>query len=178
MNNNPGRKTNDWVVHQLRGLPQPSPGVLKDRRDRTERRVRLWWGIAYGSFKPRRRQPARRGGEDRVQLLDWHASHLMAVAVGILLLCFADAFMTLILLSNGAQEINPVMARLVYGSVTLFTGLKMAVTGASVVFMVLLAHYRFMRLVRVELALYAVLVGYAGLIGYELWLVSKIVNPS
>jgi hypothetical protein len=70
------------------------------------------------------------------------------------------------------------MARLVYGSVTVFTALKMAITGASVVLMVFLAHYRFMRLIRVEIALYAVLVGYVGLIGYELWLVSKLVESS
>ena len=102
----------------------------------------------------------------------------MAVAVGILLLCFADAFMTLVLLSNGAQEVNPFMATFVYRSVTVFTALKMAMTGVSVVLMVFLARYRFMRIIRVEIALYAVLVGYLVLIGYELWMVSKIGDSS
>lgn len=179
MKNRSGRKaSSDWVVHQLRGLPQPSPGVLRERRARLDRRVRLWWSIAYGSFNPRRRRPARRGDDGGFHSLDWHSSHLMAVAVGILLLCFADAFMTLVLLSNGAQEVNPFMATFVYRSVTVFTALKMAMTGVSVVLMVFLARYRFMRVIRVEIALYAVLVGYMALIAYELWMVSKIGDSS
>jgi hypothetical protein len=174
----PGRKASgEWVVHQLRGLPQPSPGVLKERRERLDRRVRMWWSIAYGSFNPRRRQPARRNDDGSFHALDWHSSHLMAVAIGILLMCFADAFMTLVLLSNGAQEVNPFMASFVYRSVTVFTALKMAMTGISVVLMVFLARYRFMRVIRVEIALYAVLMGYTTLIGYELWMVSKIGDP-
>jgi sensor histidine kinase YesM len=86
--------------------------------------------------------------------------------------------MTLVLLSDGAQEVNPIMATVVYRSVTFFTSLKMAMTGVGVVLMVFLARYRFMRLIRVEMALYAVLAGYLTLIGYELWLVSKIGEPT
>jgi len=36
--------------------------------------------------------------------------------------------------------------------------------------MVFLARYRFMRLVRVEWVLYGVLIAYAGLISYEIWM--------
>ena len=36
--------------------------------------------------------------------------------------------------------------------------------------MVFLSRYRFMRVLRVELVLYAVLVVYAWLIGYEIWM--------
>lgn len=94
----------------------------------------------------------------------------MGVAIVILLLCVGDALLTLILLSGGAEEANPVMAPLVGGSVTVFTSLKMTITGMSVIFMVILARYRFMRVLRVELALYAVLMAYVTLVGYELWL--------
>jgi hypothetical protein len=38
------------------------------------------------------------------------------------------------------------------------------------VVMVFLARYRFMRVIRVELVLYAVLTVYAWLIGYEIWM--------
>ena len=172
------KPANDPVVHLLRGHPQASPGVLNERRDRPDRRMRLWWSVVYGSFNPRRRRPARSGDDGGFHSLDWHASHLMAVAIGILLLCCADAFMTLVLLSDGAQEVNPIMATVVYRSVTFFTSLKMAMTGVGVVLMVFLARYRFMRLIRVEMALYAVLAGYLTLIGYELWLVSKIGEPT
>jgi len=49
----------------------------------------------------------------------------------------------------------------------------MAMTSVSVVLMVCLARYRFMRLVRVELALYGVMAGYLALIAYELQLLSR-----
>jgi hypothetical protein len=41
-------------------------------------------------------------------------------------------------------------------------------TGAGIVVMVFLARYRFMRVIRVDLVLYAVLLVYEWLIGYEI----------
>jgi hypothetical protein len=69
--------------------------------------------VVYGSFRPRRRRPPRRLDDSRYQAVDWHAAHLLAVAIGILLLSVADAFMTVTLLSGGAVEVNPVMAALI-----------------------------------------------------------------
>jgi hypothetical protein len=65
------------------------------------------------------------------------------------------------------------MAVLLYRSVAVFAAFKMAMTGASIVLMVFLARYRFMRVIRVELVLYAVLVIYVGLIGYEIWMLNR-----
>ena len=90
--------------------------------------------------------------------------------MGILLLSATDAFLTAILLLQGADEMNPVMAVLVYRSVAMFATLKMAMTGTGIVVMVFLARYRFMRRIRVEFVLYAVLTVYASLIGYEIWM--------
>lgn len=144
-----------------------------ERRARADRRHRVWWSVWYGSFNPRRRSPARRQGDSRFHSLDWHSSHLLAVAIGILLLSVADAFMTLLLLQAGAGEVNPIMAALIYRSVAAFTAMKMGMTGAGVLLMVTLARYRFMRLLRVEWALYGVLMGYATLIGYEIWMLES-----
>ncbi|HLN49761.1 MAG TPA: DUF5658 family protein [Steroidobacteraceae bacterium] len=105
--------------------------------------------------------------ESRYHSLDWHSAHLLAVSIGILILSVADAVLTLTLMSYGAVEINPVMATLVDGSPAVFAGLKIAMTGISVMMMVFLARYRFMRAVRVELILYGVLAGYVILIGHE-----------
>jgi hypothetical protein len=141
-----------------------------ERRDRTDRRRRVWWSVFYGSFNPRRRRPARRLDDSRFHPVDWYSAHLLAVSVVILLLCAADAFLTAILLLRGADEMNPFMAVLVYRSVATFAASKMALTGASIVMMVFLARYRFMRVIRVEFVLYAVLAVYAWLIGYEIWM--------
>lgn len=139
-----------------------------DRRGRTDRRFRVFWSIFYGSFNPRRRQPARRQNDPRFRPTDWYSPHLLAVSIGILLLSATDAFFTGILLLHGADEINPVMAVLVYRGVAVFAAFKMAMTGAGIVVMVFLSRYRFMRVLRVDLVLYAVLVVYAWLIVYEI----------
>jgi Domain of unknown function (DUF5658) len=141
-----------------------------ERRDRTDRRRRVWWSVLYGSFNPRRRRPARRFDDSRFHPVDWYSAHLLAVSVVILLLSAADAFLTAILLLHGADEMNPIMAVLIYRSVATFAAFKMGLTGTSIVMMVFLARYRFMRVLRVEFVLYAVLAVYAWLIGYEIWM--------
>jgi hypothetical protein len=146
------------------------PHAAHERRNRADRRRRVWWSVCYGSFNPRRRSPPRRLDDSRVHSIDWHSAHLLAVAIIILLLCVGDAFLTLMLLQGGANEVNPVMAALIYRNTAVFAALKMALTSAGVVLMVFLARYRFMRLLRVEWVLYGVLIAYMSLIGYELWM--------
>ena len=145
----------------------------RDRRSRPERRQRIWWSLLYGSIRPRRRRPARRLEDGRFHVLDWHATHLWAVSIGILILSVADAFLTLRLMSAGAVETNPFMALFVGGNVAVFASLKMALTGVCVALMVLLAGYRFMRLVRVEVILYCILLGYVALIGHEVGMLQQ-----
>jgi len=149
------------------------PDTTPERRERADRRLRVWWAVVYGSFNPRRRAPPRRLSQSRYHPVDWYSSHLLAVAISILLLSVVDAFLTLVLLQGGADEVNPIMAALIYRSVATFTALKMGMTGVGVLLMVFLARYRFMRLLRVEWALYGVLMGYAALIGYEIWMLKS-----
>jgi hypothetical protein len=141
-----------------------------ERRNRTDRRHRFVWSVLYGSFKPRRRRPARRLNDSRFHPIDWYSAPLLAVSVGILLLSAADAFLTGILLLHGADEINPIMAVFVYRSVAMFAAFKMAMTGTSIVGLVFLSRYRFMRVLRVDLVLYSVLAVYVWLICYEMWM--------
>jgi len=144
-----------------------------EQRRLPDRRRRVLWSVVYGSFNARRRRPPRRETESRYHSLDWHDAHLLAVSIGILIMSVADAVLTLTLMSYGAVEINPVMAVLV-GSPAVFTALKIAMTGISVMMMVFLARYRFMRAVRVELILYGVLAAYMILIGHEFRMLQNI----
>jgi len=168
------RRNNDWVGQQLQGTAPRAPAWGSDRRERTDRRNRTFWSVLYGSFKPRRRRPARRLSDSRFHPIDWYSAHLLAVSIGILLLSAADAFLTGILLLHGADEINPIMAVLVYRSVAAFAAFKMAMTGIGLVVMVFLARYRFMRVIRVEMMMYVVLLVYAWLIGYEFWMLKGV----
>lgn len=160
--------TNDWAAQQLRATAPRPPSWGDERRAQPDRRRQFLWSIWYGSFNPRRRRPQRRLDDSRFASVDWYSAHLLAVSVSILLFSAADAFFTAILLVHGADEVNPVMASLFYRSVAIFAGLKMAVTGGSIVLMVFLARYRFMRVIRVEVLLYLVLAVYAWLIFYEM----------
>src|ERR1700722_6461471 len=111
-----------------------------DRRDRIDRRRRVWWSVCYGSFNPRRRSPPRRLNDFRFHSVDWHSAHLLAVAIVILLLSVGDAILTLALLQGGANEVNPVMAASIYRGAAVFAALKMGLTSAGVVLMVFLAR--------------------------------------
>lgn len=172
------RPSPDQSLPNHAATPSPGQAVTAatagelERREAADRRRRFWWALLYGSFNPRRRVPRRIGGG--VHLVDWHHSRLLAVVLAILLLCVADAFLTLILLQAGAHEANPVMATVVYGDAKAFTILKMFMTSCSVAVMVMLAGYRFLGYFRVELLLYLVLTGYACLVGYELWMLSEL----
>jgi hypothetical protein len=162
----------------MKRVSQAGPYLTQERRDRADRRRRVWWSMVYGSFKPRRRAPPRRLDDSSFHSLDWYSAHLLAVAVGILLLNVADAFLTLLLLqSGGAGEVNPLMAVLIYRSVAVFAALKIAATSVGIILMVILARYRFMRLVRVEWVLYGVLVAYMSLIAYEVWMLKGPFQP-
>jgi hypothetical protein len=169
--------SNDRASAQHPGRPAGAPLSDVERRDRGDRRNRVWWSVFYGSFKPRRRRPPRRLSDLRFHSLDWHAAHLLAVAIGILLLSVADAFMTVTLLSGGAVEVNPIMAAVVYKSAFVFAVVKMTMTGTGVMLMVMLARYRFMRVVRVDTVMYAVLVTYAVLLAYEFWMLRALIDP-
>ena len=168
---------NDWVSRQLQGQVPGAPGAAGERRNHADRRHRVFWSAVYGSFNPRRRRPPRRLDDSRYHALDWHSAHLLAVSLGILILSVADAFMTLRLISEGAVEVNPLMALFVeHGEIAMFAALKMAMTGVSVMLMVFLARHRFMRMVRVEVILYGILVAYMVLIGHELGMLQRVAD--
>jgi hypothetical protein len=164
------QRVSDWVSQQVQVATTRMPDGSSERRQRVDRRHRAWWSVLYGSFNPRRRRPARRLNDSRFHPIDWYSAHLLAVSIGILVLSATDAFLTAFLLLNGADEINPIMAVFVYRSAATFAALKMAMTGISIVGLVFLSRYRFMRVLRVDLVLYAVLMIYAWLIGYEIWM--------
>jgi hypothetical protein len=143
-----------------------SRGEPAERRNASDRRQSTLRALLYGSFNPRRRGP-RRAGEARLSSVDWHHPHWLGVAMLILLLSCADAFLTLMLIDRGAYEANPFMAPLIGGSPLTFTVVKVCLTGGGVVVLTLLARLRVFRRIPVSLILYGVLAAYAVLVLYE-----------
>ncbi len=107
-------------------------------------------------------------------MTDWFHPQWLVTAILILLLCAADAFLTLTLLARGATEINPVMAPLVTGSGHSFAFVKLGLTILGVVVLTALARLRVFGSMAVGVVLYAVLGGYLVLVGYEIWLLRNI----
>ncbi len=151
------------VLNQDRGHPVCS---LSDRRISRDRRTITWWSMCYGGFRPRRRAH-RRGADDFIGHTDWLDSELLYLTMGILVLCTADAIMTLNLLRMGAQEANFFMAHLIERNEFLFGATKMALTGLGLILMVMYARFRLFRLIRVQNILRIFFFGYFALIGYE-----------
>lgn len=106
-------------------------------------------------------------------MTDWFHPQWLAVALGILLLCCADAILTLTLIMHGATEINPAMAPLVEGSGRAFAFWKVGLTTVGVVFLTVLARLRVLGRA-VGVILYIVLAAYVILIAYELFLLRNI----
>lgn len=149
------------------------PIVPSDRRHPADRRKRTMRALIYGSFNPRR-LGSRRDGEQSFVAVDWHHPQWLAVAMLTLLMCVADALLTITLLQRGAYEANPFMAPLVHDAPLAFASIKFGLTAAGMIVLILLARVRLFRNVPVAFVLYAVLVAYAVLIGYELWLLEAL----
>jgi len=92
------------------------------------------------------------------------------LAVTILLLSVADAFLTLTLIMSGAEEANPFLAFVLRNHPELFAVVKMALTGAGVIVLVAVARSRLFRIMRAGYVLQGLFVAYVALIAYEWWL--------
>jgi hypothetical protein len=121
-----------------------------------------------GGITPRRRG-GRRTDEQHLPI-DWHEPYLLFLALMILLLSVADAFLTITLIMGGATEANPLLAYVLRDHPEFFAVLKMGLTGGGVLVLVAVARARLFRIMRVGLVLQGVFVAYVALIAYEWWL--------
>lgn len=145
---------------------------MPERRVRIERRRSVLRALWQGNFKRRRLAP-RRSGERHAVVTDWFHPQWLAVGLLILLLCGADALLTLTLINHGASEINPFMDPMVRGSGHAFAWWKFTLTSMGVVILTILARLQvFGR--AVGTVLYVVLGLYVVLVGYELFLLRNI----
>lgn len=147
--------------------------VLRERRagGRDRRRTTLRTFVQSG-FTPRRRG-GRRAGEQHLPI-DWHEPYLLFLAVTILLLNVADAFLTLTLLTEGAREANPIIAYVLEAHPKLFAVTKIGLTSVGVLVLVAVARARIFNVMRAGNLLHAVFVGYSALIAYEWWMLREI----
>jgi hypothetical protein len=143
-------------------------GAIVERRRSVDRRRVTLASFLQGGLTPRRRA-GRRADEQHLPV-DWHEPHLLFLALTILLLSVADAFLTLTLIMGGAQEANPLLAFILRDHPELFAVLKMGLTGSGVLVLVAVARSRLFSIMRVGIVLQGIFVAYVALIAYEWWL--------
>jgi len=127
--------------------------------------------MLYGGLRPRRRSGRRRDDHHRV-LLDWHEPRVLYLSLGIVLMSCADALFTLNILAAGGEELNALMRWLISSDVQWFLGAKIGMTAAGVVLLAMAVNRRLLGRIRVLRLLQLFCVGYAALIGWELYLLA------
>jgi hypothetical protein len=137
-----------------------------DRRSGIERRTTTFAAYWHGARNPRRR--AGRRATDHRPIIDWHSPRLLIPVFAILGLCVLDGTLTVLLMTHGAREVNPVMAWFLSHNLLWFALAKLALTGVGLCVLVACSRMRLFRTIRGELIVYAVLGVYVWLIAYEL----------
>ena len=141
-------------------------GDSSERRIAEQRRAFTWRTVFFGFMRSRRRA-LRRDEDAGVIFLDWHHPWLFFLAVGIMLLSCADAFLTLTLMQHGMIEANPFMDAMLSQGTTVFALSKIVMTGTGILILVFLAKSRFMNRFRTGLLLTMFFIIYCCLVCYE-----------
>jgi hypothetical protein len=166
------------VLGQSTGDRGPEPELPEERRQEANpRRENSLHAFVYGNFRPRRRS-SRRAADSHHFIFDWYEPHLLYVSLAIVLLSCTDALFTLNLLNIGAIEVNLFMNNLLTFGIEPFLWVKIGLTTVSVLALVFAAQRKFMGWFRVYRLLHLICIGYFGLIGYEIYLFSLILDLS
>lgn len=132
--------------------------------------VAAYW---RGALNPRRRF-GRRTTDRAYPVVDWHSPRVLALVLLILGLSALDGVLTIMLISLGANEANPLMALFVPDNLGWFATVKLGLTSIGAAVLVACARMRLFRLFPGEVLLYFVVGCYGVLIAYELHLLENV----
>lgn len=146
--------------------------VCPERRSGVERRQHTVAAYWRGALNPRRRA-GRRASDHSYVIVDWHSPRVLALVMLILGLSTLDGVLTLLLMSQGASEVNPFMALFVPHNLGWFAVIKLTLTSLGAAVLVACARMKLFRLFPGELLLYLMVACYVTLVGYELFLLEN-----
>jgi hypothetical protein len=128
----------------------------------------------HGALFKSRRRHSRREQDQFNNYIDWHGYKPLIATLIITLLCFADAFLTTVLLSKGAVEVNILMDWLIQKDLHAFTIVKMGVTGIGLLILVMHSNFMVYKYITVRHIIYALVPLYTLLILHELNMLANI----
>ncbi len=139
-----------------------------ERRDCSDRRTRPTPLLSKHVFKGHRRK-ARRLEEDCNYYVDRYEFRYLFVITAILVLCFADAYMTLTLMRFGGSELNPFMLALMNKDIVLALVIKYLITVSCLTFFLVHKNFKVFGIIKVNALIYAVLCVYTALVAMEFY---------
>ena len=142
--------------------------MIEERRSDTDRRARPTPPISRYTFKGRRRH-ARRESDVPGYYVDRYELRYLFIIAAILLLCFADAYLTLTLMRFGGHELNPVMLALMNKDIVLALTAKYVITVICLTFFLMHKNFRFFGKVKINSLIYGVLLVYTTLVSLEFY---------
>ncbi|GJM22059.1 MAG: hypothetical protein DHS20C15_19740 [Planctomycetota bacterium] len=133
-----------------------------DRRQRPTRMLSRYWLRG-------RRRGVRRGTDKQYIYVDRYTKAEWIYVIGIVLMSLADLLLTLNYLANGGEEANPFMRWTIeWGGTLGFAGVKMFLTVAGALFLLIHARFR-----RVRFFMMVLFGGYVALMLYHSYLLAR-----
>ncbi len=148
---------------------------MNNRRQLADRRLSSTKSISLYTMRGRRKK-ARREEETENYYVDRYELRYLFLIISILILCFLDAFLTVILLQLGAVELNPFMLIFIEKDVVLSMVVKYVITAISLTCILIHKNFRIFRNLRVRSLIYFVLTLYVVLVLFEFISYIKIVG--
>jgi len=156
----------------MKSQPETIADRAVEQRNQDRRKPSL--KTLLGALSHRRRRHPRREYDHINSYTDWYGHWPLAATFTIFMLCFADALLTMILLSKGAVELNGLMDYLIQKDIQLFTVVKMSVTGVALIILVLHFNFRVYKYIAVRYLIYGLVPLYSLLIFHELNMLAQI----
>ena len=150
---------------QLAPPTSREPSQNSSARDVADRRQRPTPILSSYTWLSGRRRGARRTKEGGAQFVDTYGTGLFLVVTAIATLNILDAFFTILFLSHGGRELNPVVQMSLDSGVWWFIGLKSLGIGVCLGFLTLTKNFTSSRF-----GLLIVLLGYVLLLGWHTYL--------
>ncbi len=143
------------------------------RMAESDRRVYSLTTFKHQVFSPRR-NAGRRSEDRKFPVLDRFETGLFTLAMCLLCLSILDSMFTLTLIAHGGSEVNPFMNAMLQINLWAFMATKMFLTAVPAVLLVATANLKVFGIVRPRSVLATAVGLYAGLIVYELALLSLV----
>lgn len=148
--------------------PEENGFAFRERRSGKDRRAGPTSPFSINSLTGSRRASRRKEDAQKHYIVDLYSPVFLAVLVATLLLSLADAFLTLKLVGEGLNELNPVMDYFLRQGPVIFVVVKYGMTALGLLILLIVKNYCLWRgKVKTALFLFVLPVLYLCLITYE-----------